>query len=157
MIKRNIINYQGIKIGELNFPIGTSEQEMLRVLSLYTLPPPSTLEKTQAYLNTSIKQRKEFSEDLLERFKQRNMLEGINADHAFWLHDVLRRYETKDMSGRDRVVDIFNTAITGDVEAACLALINGYTDNMLEPFHWFSGDRKQWLITEMKAYLGWTW
>lgn len=156
MIKRDILNYQGVKIGELDFADGTTEQEMLRVLSSYTHAPASPQEQAESYLQHSIATRKAFADDLLERFKKRNILEGINAAQGFWMHHTLRAYPVT-YAGEARVIDIMNLAISGDLEIACLALVYGYTDDMSQPYHWMSGDRKAWLIAELKAFLRWTW
>lgn len=155
MIKRNILNYLGNKIGELEFADGTSEQVIADRLATYAHAPPSDQERAESFLKYSIVTRKQFADELLERFKKRNILEGINAAQGFWMHHTLRAYPVTFM-GQARVIDIMNLAISGDLEIACLALIYGYTDDMSESYHWMSGDRKQWLINELKAFLGWT-
>lgn len=40
MITRDILNHLGQKIGVLNFPDGTSEQEIAAKLAVYSQPPP---------------------------------------------------------------------------------------------------------------------
>ena len=149
MIKRDIKNYLGAKIGELEFPDGTSELKIAQTLASYAHAPLSQNEQAESYLEYSIKSRKDFADDLLERFKKRNILEGINASQGFWMHHTLRSYPVTFM-GQQRVIDIMNLAISGDLEIACLALIYGYTDDMSESYHWISGDRKAWLIAEIK-------
>lgn len=154
MIKRDIKNYLNVKIGELEFPDGTSEQVIAQVLAAYAHAPPTEQEQTESYLKHSIKARKEFADELLERFKKRNILDGINAAQGIWMHHTLRAYPVT-YAGESRVIDIMNLTISGDLEIACLCLMYGYTDDMSQSYHWMSGDRKQWLINELKTFLGW--
>ena len=154
MIKRDIKNYLGAKIGELEFPDNTSEIEIAKALAVYANQPPTQQEQNESYLRFSIIERKKFADELLERFKAKNIKEGINAHQGLWMHHILRAYPVS-FGGNDRVIDIMNLTISGDLEIACLSLIYGYTDDMSQPFHWMGGDRKQWLINELKSFLGW--
>ncbi len=155
MIKRDIKNYLNVKIGELEFPDGTSEQAIMKALAPYACAPKSEQDASESYLEYSIKERKQFADELLERFKKRNISEGINALQGMHMHHTLRAYPVT-FSGMNFTIDIMNLAISGDIEIAALCLIYGYTDDMSQPYHWMSGDRKQWLINEMKAFLRWT-
>ena len=155
MIKRNIVNHLGNKIGELEFPDGTSEIIIMNALAPYANAPLSDPERAESLLRYSIVERKQFADELLERFKKKNILEGINAAQGFWMHHTLRAYPVTFM-GVSFTIDIMNLAISGDLEIACLALMYGYTDDMSQAYHWMSGDRKQWLINELKTFLGWT-
>ena len=152
MAIRNIVDYLGNVVGELELPDDTSEEVWTEKLAPYALTPESAQEK---YLNYTIKHRKAFCEDLLERFKKRNMTDGINAIQGMWMHHVMRAYPVT-FAGVNFTVDILNMAISGDVEIACLCLVYGYTDDMSLPYHWISAERKAWLITELKSYLGWS-
>lgn len=154
MIKRDIKNHLNVKIGEIEFPDGTSELAIQKALAAYTNAPPSPEEQLDSYLKHSIKTRKDFADELLERFKKKNILDGINALQGMHMHHILRAYPVT-YAGQSFTIDIMNLAISGDLEIACLCLIFGYTDDMLQAYHWLSGDRKQWLINELKAFLGW--
>lgn len=155
MIKRNIVNYLGAKIGELQFPDGTSEQDIIKALAPYAHAPRTQQEVSDSYLEYSIIERKAFADALLEKFKKRNISEGINALQGMWMHHTLRAYPIA-FSGMNFTLDIMNLAISGDIEIACLSLMYGYTDDNSQPYHWLTGDRKQWLINEMKTFLRWS-
>jgi len=152
MITRNILNHLGETIGTIEFNDGTSEQEITNKLAPYAIEP--TVD-SDSYLKFSIKQRKEYADDLLEKFKLKNIKEGINALQGLHMHHLLRAYPVS-FGGEPFTVDIMNFAISGDLEIACLSLIYGATDDMSLPKHWMSAERKAWLITEIKAYLGWS-
>lgn len=149
MITKEII-ISGIKIGEVNFPDGTSESEISERMASYQ--PPSV--DPDSYKKFSIKQRKEYADELLERFKLKNINEGINALQGMWMHHKLRDY-TVNFMGITFHIDIMNLAISGDLEIACISLLYGETDDMSLPYHWLSASRKAWLITELKSFLGW--
>lgn len=150
MITRDII-VSGVTIGQAQFPDGTSEEEIATALSAYQ--PPEV--DADSYLKFSIVERKKFADELLERFKLRNINDGINALQGMHMHHLLRAYPVT-FSGQSFTIDILNLAISGDLEIACLCLLYGATDDMSEPYHWMSSDRKAYLIGELKSFLGWS-
>jgi hypothetical protein len=48
-----------------------------------------------------------------------------------------------------------NMVISGDMATACLALMYGAPDDMSEPYHWLNEERLNWLINNLKGFLGW--
>jgi hypothetical protein len=48
-----------------------------------------------------------------------------------------------------------NMGLSGDIETACLTLMSGQPDDMTQPYHWMNQERINFLVTEMKAFLGW--
>ena len=82
------------------------------------------------------------------------MLDGITAIQGMHMHHIFRAYPVS-FGGQNFTIDLMNLAISGDLEIATLSLIYGYTDDMSQPYHWFSAERKQWVITELKKFLGW--
>jgi hypothetical protein len=150
MIVRDIIK-NSVKIGELSFEDGTSEELIEAALSAYVEPPSNA----DSYLNFTIKQRKDFADQMLEKFKLRNIKDGINAAQGMWMHHMLRAYPVNFM-GLAFTIDIMNLSISGDLEIACLCLMYGATDDMSQPYHWMNAERKAYLISEIKAYLGWS-
>jgi hypothetical protein len=104
-----------------------------------------------ADLNTNI----EFAKSLMAEFKQKNKDEGITASQAMWLHHRTRAWTFTYSNGVVYTVDIPNMVVSGDLETACLALIYGSADDMTESYHWMTSDRKDWLVTNIKAFLGW--
>lgn len=96
-----------------------------------------------------------FASDLFRAFKQKNIDEGINGAQALWLHHRMRALEISYPGQPLMTVDIMNMSLSGDIVTSCLALIYCQPDDMTETRHWFSAERKAWLITQMKAFLGW--
>lgn len=149
-----IKDYENKVIGQLTFPDNVTDEEIAIVLEMYRRPPPTEEEMQNSYLEKSIRERKEFADSMLEKFKKKNINEGITAAQGMWMHQLLRAYQCT-FQGEQRTLDIMNLAVSGDLEIACLALIYGQTDDMSEPYHWMSEERKQWLINELKTFLGW--
>jgi hypothetical protein len=98
--------------------------------------------------------RQIFAKKMMLKFKHKNIAEGINAIQSLWLHERTRKWQCEIM-GVTLTVDIINMAVSGDIETACLALIYGQPDDMTHPKHWFTQERMNFLINEMKEYLGW--
>lgn len=153
-MKRDILNFENIKVGELELPDGTSENVWEEKLAPYKMPPLSLQEIQEKALNISIKQRKDWAEQMLERFKKRNILLGINGVQALWLHHRMRALDINFMSV-PMTLDILNMAISGDVETACLAIMFSTPDDGSQPFHFYKEAEKEWLTAEMKSFLGW--
>jgi len=151
MITRNIVNHLNEIVGTMSFEDGTSENVISAKLLPYTIAP---YVDSDSYLKFSIIERKKFADDLLERFKLKNIKDGINAVQGMHMHHILRAYPVT-FSGQSFTIDIMNLAISGDLEIACLSLLYGYTDDMSQSYHWMSADRKTWLINELKSFLGW--
>lgn len=154
-MKRDILNYLGQKIGEMELPDSTTEQEWSAKLAPYAVAPVSAEEQAQLYIKKSIKQRKEYAEDLIERFKALNLNANINALQALWLQHRMRKLDIT-VGGVPFSIDILNLCISGDVEVACIALQYATPDDMSLPYHWFSEEKRQWLIADMKQFLGWS-
>lgn len=147
----DILDWQGVKIGQVELDNSLSQEEIAKILSSYRVQPEDPVDSV---LKTTIKERIDFSTDLIERFKKRNIKDGINALQGLWMHHRMRALDVKFM-GMDYVIDVMNLVISGDVELATLALIYSTDDDMTQPYHWMSRERKEWLITELKNYLGW--
>lgn len=154
-MKRDILNYNNEKIGELEMPNSTSEEAWEKALAPYRVAPPSAQEIADSRLRFTIKERKVWAEEMMERFKQRNISAGINAAQSLWLHHRMRALEI-NFSGISMTQDILNMAVSGDIETATIALIHSTPDDGSQPFHWYTAATRQWLVDEMKSYLGWT-
>lgn len=153
MATRNILDYQGNIVGELTLPDGTSEQIWTEKLAPYAVNPNANAQSS--YINFTIKHRKEYAEALLERFKARNLGLGINAMQGMWLHHRMRALSFT-FYGLPVTIDVLNLAISGDIEIACLSLMNGEVDDGSQPYHFFTAETRDYLVNDMKAYLGWT-
>ena len=148
---RDILNIDGVKIGELELPDDTSESTWQAKLAMYACS--LSLDATAA-TKLTIKERKEFADSLLEEFKARNIADGITAIQALWMHHRMRALPVT-IGGLPMVLDILNMAISGDVETACIALQYTAADDMTMPYHWLNQDRIAWIVSKMKNYLGW--
>jgi len=157
MAKRDALNYLGEKVAELEEPSGVTwtEEMWQEKLAKYSKAPPSPQEQLEYALSKTIKDRKEYAEDLLERFKKKNLSEGINAIQGMWMHSRMRAVSFT-FYGLPVVIDILNMAVSGDVELACLALMNTAPDDGSQPFHWLTQARINWLVADMKSFLGWS-
>ena len=151
MEKRDCLNYLGQKVGELELPEGTSEEIWAEKLSKYAVAP---VDPAQESLKLSIKQRREYADDLIERLKFKNISEGINALQAMCMHHKMRALSVT-FYGVPMTLDILNMVVSGDIEVACLSLMNCTPDDMSQPFHWLNQDRVNWIVADMKQYLGW--
>lgn len=151
---RDILNHLGKKIGELELPDGTSEEVWTEKLSVYATPPPTQYEAQTSYLKHTIKARKAYAEDLLERLKQRNISQRINVSQGLWMHSRMRAVPI-NFNGLEVSIDVMNLAVSGDIEIACVTLQYTTPDDMTQPYHWWSQERINWIINDMKAYLGW--
>jgi len=151
MEKRNILDINGHIVGELELPDGTPEDIWAEKLNQF-----KTNLTVDASLATkfTIKERKEFADQLLEEFKARNIADGITAIQALWMHHRMRALPVT-IGGLPMVLDILNMAISGDVETACIALQYTEADDMTMPYHWLNAERIAWIVSKMKNYLGW--
>lgn len=120
-----------------------------------------------------LQKRREFGADLLIRFKEKNISEGIAWMQAIHLHSRIRQWKVTfptavqfpspgyaavaaAFQGRSCFVDLSNMMVdSGDIETTCLALMFGEDDDMSLPEHWVTSTRRNWLINEMKTWLGW--
>jgi len=107
-----------------------------------------------AFLNTSIEDKIKFAQDLMGQLKFKNLNEGINAVQGFWMHQKVRAMPVT-FYGMTFTIDLMNLVVSGDIELACLALMNTTPDAMNMPFHWLSQDRINWIVGKLKSYLGW--
>lgn len=151
---RDILNYLNQKIGELELPDDTSEQIWQEKLAPYKIAPPSLEQISEVILEKTIEERITWAKAMLQKFKKRNVSLGINGAQALWLHHRMRALEV-NFNGVPMVQDVINMAAAGDIETACLALTYSIPDDGSQPYHWYTAATKQWLIDEMKAYLGW--
>jgi len=146
----DILDWQDIKIGTLELPDDSTPEYIQQRLAPYKVRPLGT-----DVLRDTIKARKDYADDLIERFKYRNVSEGINALQAMYMHHKMRAL-TVTFYGVPMTLDILNMVVSGDIEVACLSLMNCSPDTGLLPYHWLTQDRVDWLVSDMKKYLGWT-
>jgi hypothetical protein len=151
---RDILNYLGEVVGQLELPDGTSEEVWAEKLAPYARSPE---DQTQIKINWLIKDRKQFAEEMMERFKNRNINGGMSVVKALWLHHRMRAWDVTlppAMGGFTYVVDILNMAVSGDLETAYFALRYGNLDAMDQPYHCIDQTTVDWLKNELSNYLG---
>lgn len=151
METRDILNWLNEKVGEMSQPDDTSEEIWSAALAPYAVQPP---DQSELLLNFDIQKRKIYAEDLLSRFKKRNISDGINAAQGLWMHHRMRANDIT-FGGQSRTIDVLNLAISGDIEIACLTMIYTTPDDMSQSYHWLSSARIGWLVADMKSFLGW--
>lgn len=151
---RDILDYLGQKIGELELPDDTPEEVWQNRLAPYAKAPPTEQEMLDSRLQHTIEQRIQWAKDMLQRFKKRNITLGINGMQALWLHHRMRALEIT-FNGVSMTEDLINMAAAGDIETSCLALMYATPDDGSQPYHWFTEDTRNWLVNEMKQFLGW--
>jgi hypothetical protein len=154
---RDVLNYMGEKVGEISEPTGVTwtEEQWSSKLAPYAKAPPSTQDIADSYLMHSIEDRKRYADNLLERFKFKNISEGINAVQGLHMHHRMRACAI-NFYGVPLTIDVLNLAVSGDIEIACLTIMNTTADDMSQPYHWLSQERLNWLVADMKSFLGWS-
>lgn len=152
-MQRPILDSNGNPTGAyLELPDNTPESVWQEKLNQYKYIAPN---EADARRKASIISRKEWADDLIQRFKDMNISSGININQALWLQHRMRALNIT-VGGIPMIMDMMNLVISGDIEVACVALQYAAADDMTQTYHWFSAGRRDWLVTEMKKYLGWS-
>ena len=107
---------------------------------------------------SDLEARQAYAKRLFLAFKIKNIGEGIQWFQGLKLHELMRKYKVtypEQLGGEIVYVDIINILVAGDLDLGCLALQYGEVQDMSSPFHWFSQERKDWLVGQLKKFLGW--
>jgi hypothetical protein len=118
----------------------------------------SQLVGTVKYLDITVKKRKEYADELIEKLKKKNIAEGINLLQAFHVQQKIRAMVVNfppQLGGLTFTIDLMNLVVSGDLEVACIALQYTAPDPMTAPYHWMNQDRINWIVAELKKFLGW--
>lgn len=107
--------------------------------------------------------KKEFLKDLLLAYKAKNQGESINIFQYLHMMQKIRTWVVTvpsgygPFSGTVYTVDLCDCFPTADLEGMAKALDWGRAniDDMTQPDHWLSEDRLNWLLGEIKSWLGW--
>lgn len=108
-------------------------------------------------LKKTVKENKEFSDQLMQALKEKNLIEGLSSiDQAAWVHHKLRKVDYT-LSDEETVVqiDVLNLVISGDIETADQVLSQIVPDDMSEPYHWLSQERINWIRNQIRGFLEW--
>ena len=152
MATRQIKNYLGQVTGELTLPEGTTEQEWAERLNGYNFTP---LTAAQNALKFTVADRKRYADDLMERLKQENIRRGINVKQALYMHHTFRELPII-FDGLQMKIDLLNLIVSGDVECGIIALLcTTGLHSGTEAYHWFTPGLRDWIVADMKNYLGW--
>jgi hypothetical protein len=104
--------------------------------------------------------RKDFGENIMLAFKQKNISEGIQWYQALYLHSRIREWKVTyppALGGSVIYVDLINMlTVSGDIETTCLAIMYGEPDDMTQVYHWCSAERLNWLRDQLKIWLSWS-
>lgn len=112
---------------------------------------------TKIYVQNTVQENKIFADDMMQRMKEKNLLEGLSTiDQAAWVHHRLRLVDFT-LSDNTTIVqiDVMNLVISGDIETAEFVLGQMAPDDMSEPHHWWTQARIDWIRNEIRTYLGW--
>lgn len=142
---RDILDYQGQVIGQLELPDDTTEEQWAIALAPYAAPPPSPQEQVQQQLEITVQTGKEMAQRVIEKFKQSNLLAFIVQDltqdqmiaKSLWVHHRLRAVSVS-LGGVDYVIDLLNLCISGDIETAAVVVQLMQPDDMSQPYHFLS-------------------
>ena len=153
-ITEHIVDYEGLTVeGDTLSVFGSSmsETELDTLVSSHVPNPVLT------WVQKTVYESKVFSDDLMQRMKQKNILEGLDSiDQAAWIHHRLRKTDFT-LSDETTVVqiDVMNLVISGDMETAEFVLGQMVPDDMTEAYHWLNQERIDWIRNEIRTYLGW--
>jgi hypothetical protein len=99
-----------------------------------------------------------FAEKFMLALKIKNISEGINVVQAIHVHSRLRSWQVNlpvEMGGATETVDVMNMVVAGDIETAAICLMYGTPDDMTGADHWISEERLEWMVDQLKRWLGW--
>lgn len=112
---------------------------------------------TVIVVKNTVIENKQFADDLMQRLKEKNILDGLNSiDQSAWVHHRLRKIDYT-LSDNTTVVqlDLMNLVVSGDIETAEQALGQVTPDDMTEAYHWLDQARIDWIRNEIRTFLGW--
>lgn len=144
-MKREILNYLGEKIGELELPDETIDEVWEEELAKYAIPPKSQLEQMSEALTRAVSTSRVLADQIIEEIKKENLqfflTSGMSQDLAIMLslhtHSRMRAIDIK-VGGMPFTIDLMNLIISGDLETAWVVLSYMNPDDMSMPFHYFS-------------------
>jgi hypothetical protein len=145
MAVRDILNYLGQVVGELELPDGTSEEVWTARLAPYAAPPPSQQDQILAQLKRSVVDGKKASDEVMQAFKEANLADFIDLglsneaalSKSMWVHHRLRAVDI-NVGGLAMTIDLMNLCISGDLETAYVILTYMSPDDMSQPYHFLS-------------------
>ena len=154
-LDNSVENFDGIVVESDN--VRVVGDSLLDEISLDAVISNHIPDMTTIYIKTTVRENKDFSDDMLQRLKQKNLSEGLSTiDAAAWVHHRLRKvpYTLSDETTVVQI-DVLNLVVSGDIETAESVLGQMTPDDMTETYHWWTQSRIDWIRNEIRTYLGW--
>lgn len=150
---RDILNWQGQVIGQLELPDNTEESVWQERLAAFAKPPPTSEQLLFLQIERAVSESRNISDKIIELFKKENLaffiLNNIPNDLALMMslhtHHRLRTVEI-NISGTPFVIDLLNLVVSGDLETALMVLSQMTPDDMSQPYHFLNQERINRLI-----------
>ncbi len=145
---RDILDYEGNKIGELTLPDDTAEAVWTAKLSAYAKAPPTQEEQMKKALSRAVRDSRDMADNIIECFKRSNLeyfvTSGISNELALlksmWTHNRLRAMDIS-VNGLSMTIDLMNLVVSGDLETAYFVLGLITPDDMSQPYHFLSQEK----------------
>ena len=163
MAKRDILNYEGTKIGELEEPSGVTwtEEEWTERLSKFAVAPATPQDQMIQMLSRQVSESRKIADEIIEAFKLRNLKFFIDNEipndlaimMSLHVHHRLRAVEIT-VGGVAFTIDLLNLVISGDLETAYVVLKYMQPDSMEQPYHFWSQEVIDLLRTSIADRIG---
>ena len=148
-----VTNYSGCSVAQNYFLVHGDSMDETGLDSVISSHVPNLM---SVFVSNTIQQNKAFADDMMERMKKRNILEGLSSiDQAAWVHHRLRKVDYILNAGPTVQIDVLNLVVSGDIETAEHVMGQMTPDSMLEVYHWLNQDRIDWIRNEIRTFLGW--
>lgn len=152
----SVDGFEGIIVDHGSDSIHVNGALILNESALDTVVSNHVPDATQVFVNKTVYENKLFSDALMQRLKEKNLLEGLaSIDQAAWVHHRLRKVAYTLGSGVVVQIDVLNLVVSGDIETAEQVLGQVSPDDMTQAYHWWNQDRINWVRNEIRTYLGW--
>jgi len=148
-----VTNYSGCSVAQNYFLVHGDSMDETGLDSVISSHVPNL---ASAFVSNTVQQNKNFADDMMQRLKEKNLLEGLNSiDKAAWVHHRLRKTNYVLDAGPTVQIDVLNLVVSGDIETAEHILGQMLPDDMTEVYHWLTQDRIDWMRNEIRSFLGW--
>lgn len=150
----SVTNYNGLTLDGDNLSVLGDSMNETGLDAVIASHVPNMM---QIVVQNTVQQNKTFADELMQRLKEKNILEGLSSiDQSAWVHHRLRKLSFTLSDGVTQVyLDLMNLVVSGDIETAEQALGQMTPDDMTEAYHWMTQARIDWIRNEIRTYLGW--
>jgi hypothetical protein len=162
METRNILNYQGQVIGEMQKANGTSEEAWAAALAPYAAAPLSQQQLLSAVLDRTVSQGRAAAEKIIETIKKDNLASFIEQgksntemlDISLWINHRLRALPCQVSNGDAIICDLINFCFSGDLESAYMSVAQMVPDDMSKSYHYFTQAKIDQIKALLAQYIG---